>query len=376
VEATTGAMPSGVNWLAGLDLRGPDAAVQVVDRALAAARAARATDLHLQPTKQSCELRWRVDGVLHPVASLPAELAPRLTARLKVLSGLLGYRTDIPQEGRLKTGTAEGETRVSTFPSLFGEKVVVRLAIGSGPYQRLNELGLPDELRGRFTQRLEQTSGLLLVTGPAGSGKSTTIYACLREIADKSGGSRNLVTVEDPVEAVIDGVTQSQIHPAQGFTLASGLKALLRQDPDVILVGEIRDKETAEGAFQAALTGHLVLSTFHAGSAAQAVSRLCDMEIEPYILRSTLAAVTSQRLIRRLGEDGQSLGRFPIMEWLDPGENDVGKTILARASSTEIEQRAQAAGMRTLREWAELAVQEGRTTPAEVYRVLGGLMVR
>jgi len=321
-----------------------------------------------------------------------------MTARLKVMAGLLSYRVDVPQEGRLRASDPraardEGETRVSTFPCLFGEKTVVRLAVGASTLGQLGDLGLPPEIVTRMSRFLAQTSGMLLVTGPAGSGKSTTIYACLREISDKSGGTRNLVSVEDPVEAVLPGVTQSQVNPAQGFTLATGLKALLRQDPDVILVGEIRDRETAEAAFQAALTGHLVLSTFHAGSAAQAVGRLGDLSIEPYVLRSGLAAVVSQRLFRRrcathpsdpegaqhagagamCGDCGGTgyRGRFPLAEWLDPEIETVGRLILSRGTAAEIEQAAVAAGMMNLRQRAETAITAGETTQAELYRVLG-----
>ncbi len=384
--------------LAALSVGDAELAVKLVDLLLDAARSARASDLHFRPTQSAFEISWRRDGVLQPVARFPAEVAPRVTARLKVLSGLLSYRTDIPQEGRLRTAAAgpgeHGETRVSTFPCLFGEKTVVRLAVGASVFGRLADLGLPDDVLVRLTRSLNQTSGLLLVTGPAGSGKSTTIYACLREISDKTAGSRNLVSIEDPVEAVLPGVTQSQVNPAQGFTLATGLKALLRQDPDVILVGEIRDRETAEGAFQAALTGHLVLSTFHAGSAAQAVGRLCDLSIEPYVLRSGLGAVISQRLFRRCcaahagsveGEMSSASaprcdqcggtgyhGRFPVAEWLDPEDETVGRLILERRTASEIERAAVSAGMTTLRHRALAAIEAGQTTHAELFRVLGG----
>lgn len=382
--------------LSALAASDPDLAIKSVDLLLAAARAARASDLHFRPTQTAFEISWRVDGVLQPVAQLSVELAPRITARLKVMAGLLSYRVDVPQEGRLRASDPraardEGETRVSTFPCLFGEKTVVRLAVGAGTLGQLGDLGLPPEIVTRMSRFLAQTSGMLLVTGPAGSGKSTTIYACLREISDKSGGTRNLVSVEDPVEAVLPGVTQSQVNPAQGFTLATGLKALLRQDPDVILVGEIRDRETAEAAFQAALTGHLVLSTFHAGSAAQAVGRLGDLSIEPYVLRSGLAAVVSQRLFRRrcathpaypegvqhagarCGDCGGTgyRGRFPLAEWLDPEIETVGRLILSRGTAAEIEQAAVAAGMMSLRQRAEAAVAAGATTAEELYRVLG-----
>lgn len=272
---------------------------QLVAAILNAARSGRATDVHLVPTQQRLEMHWRIDGVLQPVAHFPAEIAPRTIARLKVLARLLTYQTEVPQEGRLE-GNAGDETRLSTFPTLFGEKAVIRLFVGAGQYLRLGELGLPPETLSSLKRLLEETGGVILVTGPAGSGKTTTIYAALRELADKTRGGRSLVSLEDPIEVVVPGVAQSQVQPAAGFDMATGLRSLMRQDPEVIMVGEIRDRSTAETVFQAALTGHLVLTTFHAGSAAQAINRLSDMGIEPYLLRSAIRAILCQRLVRRL----------------------------------------------------------------------------
>ena len=216
---------------------------------------------------------------------LPPRLAPNVVARLKVLAELLTYRTDVPQEGRIREVDTEGEVRVSTFPTLHGEKAVIRLFAASGRYLRLDDLGLPPDVRDALGRALGETSGAILLSGPAGSGKTTTIYACLRELVDASAGRRSLVTLEDPIEVAVDGVTQSQVNAPAGFDLATGLRSLLRQDPEVIVVGEVRDRTTAEVAFQASLTGHLVLSTFHAGSASGAVARLSDMGIEPYLIQ-------------------------------------------------------------------------------------------
>ena len=319
-----------------------------------------------------------------------------------MLSELLTYRTDVPQEGRIRGATGEGEVRVSTFPTLFGEKAVIRLFAASGRYLRLDDLGLPPDVRDALSSALGETSGAVLLTGPAGSGKTTTIYACLRELVQASQGRRSLTTLEDPIEVAVPGVTQSQVNPSAGFDLATGLRSLLRQDPEVIVVGEIRDRPTAEVAFQASLTGHLVMSTFHAGSAAGAIGRLSDMGIEPYLLRSGLIAVVSHRLVRTLcdcaprgrrppveagalpvGREGLrrrlrgvrrdrlSRGRMVLAELLDPERLGLGPAILARVDVREIERRALRAGM--VGRWSRAcrAIEEGRTSPAEVRRVLG-----
>lgn len=375
---------------------------QLVAAILSAARDAHATDVHLVPQAAHMHMHWRVDGVLHEVAHFPATLAPRIAARMKVLANLLTYRTDAPQEGRVPAapGAIADETRVSTFPTLFGEKVVVRLFAEAGRFDRLDQLGFPGEILGDFRCLLEETGGVILVTGPAGSGKTTTIYAALRELADKSRGTRSLVSLEDPIEVVVPGVAQSQVAPAAGFDMPTGLRSLLRQDPEVIMVGEIRDRETAETVFQAALTGHLVLTSFHAGSAAQAINRLSDMGIEPYLLRSGIRALLCQRLLRRLCECAQPSdsiedrvglpvtqcrmprgcvecqgtgyrGRFLLCEMLQPEKTELSRAILSRSDAARLEELAVAAGMVPQLARACRAVEEGRTSPAEVRRVLG-----
>jgi general secretion pathway protein E len=386
--------------LATLKLDGSKAAVDLVDLILEESRRASASDVHLQPTPEGLEMRWRVDGVLRLTGVLPASLSSNVVARLKVLSELLTYRTDVPQEGRIRGQPGEGEVRVSTFPTLHGEKAVIRLFAASGRFLRLDDLGLPVEVREALGQALRETSGAILLTGPSGSGKTTTIYACLRELVDDNQGRRSLTTLEDPIEVAVEGVTQSQVNPSAGFDLSTGLRSLLRQDPEVIVVGEVRDRSTAEVAFQASLTGHLVLTTFHAGSAAGAIGRLSDMGIEPYLLRSGLLAVVSQRLVRTLcqcaredpeprsrlglpvdrarvavgceacGGSGYR-GRMVLAELLDPERLGLGPTILAKADIRVLEREALRAGMVDRWRRACQAIESGLTSPAEVRRVLG-----
>lgn len=246
-----------------LDARSPDHVVAIVDLALSEARRAGASDIHLTPTAAGLEMRWRIDGVLQEIATMPVAIAPNVASRLKVMSNLLTYRTDVPQEGRIRGTPGDVEMRVSTFPTLHGEKTVVRLFAESGRFRRLADLGLPEEVRGSLERSLGETAGAILLAGPAGAGKTTTLYACLRELVAATEGRRSLATLEDPIESSVPGVAQSQVNPNAGFDLATGLRSLMRQDPEVIAVGEIRDRATAEGAFGASLTGHLVLSTFH-----------------------------------------------------------------------------------------------------------------
>ncbi|MCA9020312.1 MAG: type II/IV secretion system protein [Planctomycetaceae bacterium] len=379
----------------------PEYVTELVDLILNQAQDINASDIHLLPSESRMRMDWRIDGVLHHVADFSPELAPRITSRLKVLSHLLTYRTDVPQEGRLRQqGEQAVETRISTFPTLYGEKVVVRLFVGSGQYKHLESLNLPGEILFELQRLLSQTGGVILMTGPAGSGKTTTIYACLREIIRQSQGSRSLASLEDPIEVVVPTVAQSQVNPAAGFDMVLGLRSLLRQDPEVIMVGEIRDRETAETVFQASLSGHLVVTTFHAGSATEAVSRLSDMGIEPYLLRSGLLAILSQRLLRRLctcaeysqaeedrmcleveqwkvpvgcpecGQTGYQ-GRMVLTEMLQPGQSEVANAILNRSDATVLHQLAIQSGMRTQWDRAQEAVNQGLTSPAEVRRVLG-----
>lgn len=378
----------------------PEYVMQLVDAMLTSARNAGASDVHLLPGEDGMAMSWRVDGVLHPVEVLPRNIAPNIVARLKVLAQLLTYQTDVPQEGRIHQVEGDAETRVSTFPTIFGEKCVVRLFAGSERFRYIDDLGLTSELVDGLKLMIERRGGVILITGPAGSGKTTAIYACLREIVDRSPQPRSVATLEDPVEAVMLGVAQSQIRPIAGFDYETGLKSLLRQDPEVIAVGEIRDRTTAQIAVQAALTGHLILTTFHAGSSAEAINRLLEMGIEPYQVRSALIAVLNQRLFRRLcacakestdvgarlGFSAEQVwlpagceacrgtgyrGRFLLAELLVPETHGVGRSILNRDDAHEIEQKAVAAGMKTRWQRANDAVSAGETSPAEIRRVLG-----
>jgi type II secretory ATPase GspE/PulE/Tfp pilus assembly ATPase PilB-like protein len=417
------------------DAADPQHVTAVVDAILSSARDAGASDVHLIPQASGLAMLFRLDGVLHQIAELPRETSPNVIARMKVISELLTYRTDVPQEGRVRSdwlpspngngahksnGSHQAgldaadrrsvEMRVSTFPTLFGEKAVVRLFVGSGGFHHLDELGLPEDVEQSLNRLLERRNGLLLITGPAGSGKTTTAYAALREIVRSSGSSRSIASLEDPIEAVVPGVAQSQINAVAGFDYATGLKSLMRQDPEVIFVGEIRDRNTAETAFQASLTGQLVLTTFHSSNAAGAISRLSDMGIEPYLLRSGIVGILAQRLLRKLCtcavEDHQSTaamgnqspqtahlglnvarakqavgcdacggtgyrGRMVIAELLQPDLQNMGRAILSRGDATEIENLAIEAGMQSLMQRATQAVEAGLTTPTEVRRVLG-----
>jgi type II secretory ATPase GspE/PulE/Tfp pilus assembly ATPase PilB-like protein len=235
------------------------------------------------------------------VGLFPRGEAADVVTRLKVLADLLTYKTDVPQEGRIRQALGEMETRVSTFPTLHGERAVVRLFAAAGRLLFPEDLGLPDEVLECLKRLLVETSGAILVTGPAGSGKTTTVYAALRHIVRESGGARSIVALEDPIESAVPGVAQSQVSGAAGFDLAAALRSVMRQDPEVIAVGEMRDRATAEGALAASLTGHLVLTTFHAGSAAGALARLADMGLEPYQLRGGILAIFNAKPVMRAG---------------------------------------------------------------------------
>jgi type II secretory ATPase GspE/PulE/Tfp pilus assembly ATPase PilB-like protein len=387
--------------LESLDPASPRYATEAVEQILAQSRTAGASDVHFHPGALGMDVRWRIDGVLQPVTVLPSRLAANVVARLKVLAELLTYHNDVPQEGRIRGAPGDVEMRLSTFPTLHGEKAVVRLFAGSGRFHRLIDLGLPDVVYDALSQVLDETSGAVILSGPAGSGKTTSLYACLRELAARSRGERSLATLEDPIEAAVEGAAQSQVNLAAGVTLESGLRALLRQDPEVIAIGEIRDRVTAEISLQAALTGHLTLTTFHAGSACEVIGRLLDMGLEPYAIRSALRAVVAQRLVRRLcpacavpaggpedllglavdhahvargcdacGQTGYQ-GRLVLAELLLPDHEAFGQAILARADVHQLERTALTSGMIGRWERACQAVEEGLTSPAEIRRVLG-----
>ncbi|MFB9374175.1 type II secretion system ATPase GspE [Algimonas porphyrae] len=276
--------------------------IRLINGVLQEAIRSRASDIHIEPYEERLAVRFRIDGTLSEALSLPARLAPALTSRVKVMSRLDIAQKRIPQDGRfsLNLGERAIDLRVSTLPSRHGERVVMRILEKDNQRMALEELGMDPAVQDTFANALARPNGIILVTGPTGSGKTTSLYAALSRLND---GSRNILTVEDPVEYALDGIGQTQVNNAVGMSFAAGLRAILRQDPDVVMVGEIRDPETAEIAVQASLTGHLVLSTVHTNSAIASVARLRDMGVEPFLLSSTLTALIAQRLVRRLCDD-------------------------------------------------------------------------
>lgn len=275
--------------------------IRLINSLIAEAVKNAASDVHLEPFENRLSVRLRIDGVLTEVASLPARLTPYIVSRIKVMARLDIAEKRVPQDGRLslKLGARVFDVRVSTLPARHGERVVLRLLDASQAHFSLEELGMRPHVHAGIRDLLAEPNGILLVTGPTGSGKTTTLYAGLGILNDQS---RNIMTVEDPVEYALDGVSQTQVNTKVGMTFASGLRAILRQDPDVVMVGEIRDMETAEMAIQASLTGHLVLSTVHTNGAVAAITRLRDMGVEPFLLASTVKGILAQRLVRKLCE--------------------------------------------------------------------------
>ncbi|MDX9874267.1 MAG: type II secretion system ATPase GspE [Spongiibacteraceae bacterium] len=273
--------------------------IRLINALLTEAIKQNASDIHLETFERRLVVRYRVDGVLREVVQPKRELAPLLVSRIKVMARLDIAEKRIPQDGRisLRVGGRDVDIRVSTLPSSAGERVVLRLLDKEAGRLRLSSLGMPGRLHEQFRELLLRPHGILLVTGPTGSGKTTTLYAGLTEINDQT---RNILTVEDPIEYNIEGIGQTQVNAKADMTFARGLRAILRQDPDVVMVGEIRDRETADIAVQASLTGHLVLSTLHTNTAIGAVTRLRDMGVEPFLLASSLIGVLAQRLVRVL----------------------------------------------------------------------------
>ncbi len=390
---------------------------KIVSTILEFAIKARASDIHIEPMEDKTRVRYRIDGILQEKLVLPKKVHEAVVSRIKILSGMKIDEKRVPQDGRFnfRVGTDDVDLRVSTLPAVHGEKVVMRLLTKALKVPTLTELGL----RGRALKVLEAAilvpHGIVLITGPTGSGKTTTLYAILNKI---NTSKVNIVTLEDPVEYQIGGVNQVQTNPQAGLTFASGLRAFLRQDPNIIMVGEIRDKETADLAIQASLTGHLVFSTLHTNSASGALPRLLDMEAEPFLLASSMTAVMAQRVLRRIcqhckksyvplaevvadikqvlgsyftgfleqqkieegklqlykGEgceecgDTGYLGRVAIFEVLSVNDK-IGKFILERAAASAIEQAAVEDGMLLMKQDGYLKVLEGVTSIEEVLRV-------
>ncbi len=260
------------------------------------------SDIHFEPFADTVSVRFRLDGVLHEVQTLPKSAYPQVVSRIKVISKLNVAEKRLPQDGRIrvKIGNKELDMRVSTLPTVFGERIVIRLLDKSNKILTLEELGFSPEDREKYERIIKKPHGLVLITGPTGSGKSTTLYASLLKLKSPR---KNIITIEDPVEYQIQGISQIQVNPQINLTFANGLRSILRQDPDIIMVGEIRDLETAEIAIHASMTGHLVLSTLHTNDAPSAVARLVDMGVEPFLIASSLEGVIAQRLVRRICEN-------------------------------------------------------------------------
>lgn len=384
---------------------------EIVTSILDFAVRARASDVHIEPLERSTRVRYRIDGILQEKLTIPKELHEALVSRIKILSGMKIDERRIPQDGRFnfKKGNEEVDLRVSTLPTSWGEKVVMRLLKKTGGIPELPELGL----RGRALKNLEDAilrpHGIIIICGPTGSGKTTTLYSVISKL---NTAKVNIMTLEDPIEYKIPGVNQVQINPAVGLTFASGLRSFLRQDPNIILVGEVRDRETADLAIQASLTGHLVFSTLHTNDAAGSLPRLLDMGAEPFLLASSMTAIVAQRVMRKIDPKNKEeyepdqkiiddmkkvlgslwpkdktgkvklykgkptadnnnsgyLGRVGVFEVL-PVTEKIGRLILERAPANEMQKAAVQEGMITMKQDGYLKVLEGLTTIEEVLRV-------
>ena len=386
------------------ELKAEDAPViKFVNMMIAQAVREGTSDIHLEPDADVLRLRYRVDGMLREVMTSPRHLQAGVTSRIKIMANIDIAEKRIPQDGaiQIKVGKKDMDIRVSTLPTVFGEKVVMRLLDKSNVLLGLEESGLSERYLEPYRKLIRRPYGLILVTGPTGSGKSTTLYGSLQEI---NSIDKNIVTVEDPVEYQLKVINQVQVNSKAGVTFASGLRSILRQDPDVIMIGEIRDKETATIAIQAALTGHLVFSTLHTNDAPTAATRLIDMGVEPFLIGSTLSGVVAQRLIRRVcarckypyepppellrnlefndvegatfvqGKGCQECrqsgyaGRMGIYELLIL-DDAVRAMIIARATAREIQQQAKKTGFTTLRDDGLAKAARGLTTLEEVMRI-------
>lgn len=377
--------------------------INMVNLLLANAAERRASDIHIEPFEDQLFVRYRVDGMLYQVETLPRKLHPAIASRIKIMAKLNIAERRLPQDGRLKIKTAgrDMDIRVSTVPTLYGESIVMRLLDAKGALS-LDSVGFSEEHRNTFTSIIRQPHGMLLVTGPTGSGKSTTLYAALSGIDTVV---KKVITIEDPVEYYFKGVNQIQVKPKIGLTFASGLRSIVRQDPDVIMVGEIRDSETADIAVHSALTGHLILSTLHTNDAPSAITRLLDMGIESFLISSSLLGVLAQRLVRVICPECKALyrpekselrfftgfeipedvklfrgkgcpacdntgykGRTGIFELMYVSER-IRQMIINKKGANEIRQAAIEEGMQTLRESGMEKVLNGITTIEEISRV-------
>ena len=381
--------------------------IQLANAILQRGIAEKASDIHIEPNKDGIRVRYRIDGILSDGPSVPKNVQPALISRIKIMSDLDIAEKRAPQDGRmsLRVHGQVFDFRVSTLPAHYGEKVVLRILDKSSLQLGLSKLGLQDHVAAMYEQLLKRSHGIVLVTGPTGSGKSTTLYASLNTV---NSGEKNILTIEDPVEYDLPGITQVGVNNRAGMSFAAGLRAMLRQDPDIIMVGEMRDRETAMIAIEAALTGHLVFSTLHTNDAPGAITRLVDMGVEPFLIASATVGVMAQRLVRRIcdrckeaympprdavlryglplddaNEPAQLFrgagceqcnntgyrGRVGCYELL-PVTDDVRARILANDSADAIRDAGVASGMRSLKDDAMSKVILGQTTLEEVLRVL------
>ncbi|MGQ9776127.1 MAG: type IV-A pilus assembly ATPase PilB [Thermodesulfobacteriota bacterium] len=385
------------------EIEGP--IIKIVNGILLKAIKTGASDIHFEPYERTFRVRYRVDGVLRREMSLPIQLKNAIVSRLKIMAKLDIAERRLPQDGRIKLRLAKGremDFRVSTVPVLFGEKVVLRLLDKSALQLDMTKLGFEESSLEDFKAALRKPVGMILVTGPTGSGKTTTLYSALSELNKET---ENIMTAEDPVEYNFMGINQVQMHEEIGLTFASALRSFLRQDPDIIMVGEIRDFETAQIAVQAALTGHLVLSTVHTNDAPGTITRLVDMGIEPFLIASAVILILAQRLVRKictecrgptkvypqllidLGVPPDEVRSFPVYKGngcpicnytgykgriglyeVMPMKEEIKELVLARASTSEIKKEAIRLGMKTLRQSGIVKIREGLTTIEEVLR--------
>jgi len=344
--------------------------IRLVNMILFEALRLRASDIHIHPLEDKLIIRFRVDGMLEDAFSPPLSLAPAISSRIKVMAELDIANRHSPQDGQttVRIGSRKIDIRISCVPTVFGERLVLRLLDQTATQLSLDALGMRPEMQEKLVSLINRPTGMILVTGPTGSGKTTTLYAALEKL-DRT--SRNVMTIEDPVEYHLDNIGQVQVNPKRGVTFASGLRSLLRQDPDVILVGEIRDAETAHLAIQAALTGHLVLATLHTNDAPSAISRLQDIGIEPYLISSALLAVYGQRLLRRRNDDDPSgySGRIAIYEMMLITD-ELRDLTMKSADAVALKSRAREQGMESMIVDGQRKVEAGLTTESELKRVL------
>jgi type IV pilus assembly protein PilB len=353
--------------------------VKLMNSVINGAISAKASDIHLEPQEPEMRVRYRIDGVLQDVMNIPKHIEPSLISRAKIISNMDITEKRRPQDGHLTLsfGGRPYDMRVSSLPMISGEKMVLRILDKSRMLLGLEQLGLSADSQQVLKSLIAKPYGMIFVTGPTGSGKTSTLYSVLNRLNSQT---ENIVTIEDPVEYKLTGINQIQVNPQAGITFATGLRSILRQDPNIIMVGEVRDLETAEIAIQAALTGHLVLSTLHTNDAPSAVTRLLDMGIEPFLISSTVIGIVAQRLARLIcveckgkgcpycyqtGMKGR-IGIFEVMQVTD----EIRKLILNRASAAEIKELGVKQGMKTLQMSGEEKVRQGLCTKEEVARVV------